>query len=70
MRDEIGLGHHSKFFSRSSGSDLVYKISRSDLDSALYHMHQYCKVSDPDQSMVQLRCNFMLVGSALLSTSI
>ena len=34
-----GGGHPSHIMSRSSGSDPVYKMSRSDLDSALDHMH-------------------------------
>ena len=33
------LGQPDHVLSRLSGSDLVYRISESDLDSALDHMH-------------------------------
>ena len=46
IRVETGSGHPGypgqlgHVLSRSSGSDPVYKISGSDLDSALNHMQQ------------------------------
>ena len=36
---ETGSGHLGHVLSGSSGSDLVYEISRSDSDSALNHGH-------------------------------
>ena len=39
VRVETGLGHPGHILSGSSGSDRVYKISGSDLDSALDHVH-------------------------------
>ena len=37
-RVETGLGHPGHILSGSSGSDPLYKISRSDPDSTLYHV--------------------------------
>ena len=38
VRVETGSGHPGHIFAGSSGSDLLYKISESDPDSALDHV--------------------------------
>ena len=48
-RFETGLGHLGFVLSRSSRSDLVYKISGSDPDSAL-RSHALMMASGSDQS--------------------
>ena len=45
-RVETRLGYLSHVLSGSSGGDPVYKISGSDLDSALDHMRAYLKSTE------------------------
>ena len=45
-RVETRLGYLSHVLSGSSGCDPVYKISGSDLDSALDHMRAYLKSTE------------------------